>query len=349
MLNLRMVRGPLAQAEYETILKQYNQMTSARIPIEEFVHWVQDGPAGPAWHAILETDGAKIVGHHSVIPLTGGHGNGHGSPAKSEYTFLRNEFRTAKIRGLENSGKPTWLALLEHHLQHCCANGYGPLLISTTPALHRFCASIGSRRMDFPLWECLLVLRPWAAARDTPNLRLLQRASLGLAGACQWAAWSSLRLLRPRPAGLPSVPIEGHDSSSTNGSSTFFEDPAFLRWRYLQGQYERLAPDPGNEYVIVKKGSVDRYVRICQWRLGARQPDLSLIASLVQMARNERALGVRWAFYGNDEAASRFVGRMRKFGFLCARRVRTLLVYPKEQSQLAAKWRLTDAMFSFDP
>src|SRR5271166_5179158 len=146
MLNLRMLRGPLTRTENSAILEQYNRLTTARIPIEEFEHWVQNGPEGPAWHAILETDERQIVGHTSFLPFRS---NGNGkkmTPAKSEYTFLREEFRATRIRGFEKSGKPTWLIFADQLHKRCTSEGWGPLFVSTTPVLHRFFASIGCQR-----------------------------------------------------------------------------------------------------------------------------------------------------------------------------------------------------------
>jgi len=74
MLSLRTVRGPLQAAEEESILADYNRLTGARIPLGDFRHWVRDSPEGPAWHAILQTDEGRIVGHFSVIPLRAQHG-----------------------------------------------------------------------------------------------------------------------------------------------------------------------------------------------------------------------------------------------------------------------------------
>lgn len=351
MLNLRIVRGPLEVGEYETILKQYNRMTSAQIPLEEFIHWVRNGPAGPAWHAFLETEEDGIVGHTSLIPFRV-HWNGTEIvPAKSEYSFLREEFRTTKIRGFENSNRPPWQIFSDQFFRHCNAIGWGPLWLTTAPVLMRWGPSNKFYPTNIPLWECLLVLEPWSAAWKTPNLSRGQRILLCLVGVFQRIGWSLFSLVSPCPMGIRSIPISDGPSPECNGSLSFFEDRESLQWRYLPGQYERLALDPeGREYVIVKKGSSDRYLRVCQWRLDPDRPIRPLVTKLVQMAREENALGVRWAVYGDDERAANLACRMSWLGFLSARRVRTLLVSAKEQDFLSSKkWKLTDAMFSFDP
>jgi hypothetical protein len=136
-----------------------------------------------------------------------------------------------------------------------------------------------------------------------------------------------------------------------NNQVCFFEDSESSKWRYLEGQYERLSLDSGGgQYVIVKKGAKERYLRVCQWGLAPGQPSFQLITKLVEMAQEENALGVRWAVYGSDEAATALARRLRTFGFLCGQRTRALLLYSKEQDFLTAdKWKFTDAMFSFDP
>jgi hypothetical protein len=99
LANLRLVRGPLSARKNYTILAQYNELSLSRIAIGEFLHWIQNSPAGPAWHALVETDDGEIVGHTCLIPF---HGRCDGKrivAAKSEYGFIREEYRSARIRG----------------------------------------------------------------------------------------------------------------------------------------------------------------------------------------------------------------------------------------------------------
>jgi hypothetical protein len=133
-------------------------------------------------------------------------------------------------------------------------------------------------------------------------------------------------------------------------SLSFFQDQDSLAWRYPEGQYERIdAETIGGGDVIVKYGSGSRYLRICQWRLNSELPPPALIARLVHMAREQQALGVRWAIYGKDATSAALLRRLRNLGFLCARRVRTLLINTADQQFLDPNsWSLTDAMFSFD-
>jgi hypothetical protein len=132
---------------------------------------------------------------------------------------------------------------------------------------------------------------------------------------------------------------------------SFFEDPASLQWRYLEGQYKRFALRgvPG-DYVIAKCGSADRYLRICQWRLRPQDSYFSLIVALIREAQAEGAMGLRWAVYDHDPTAEKLVRQMRVIGFLCARRVRTVMIHKKEPKFLAPElWNINDSLFSFDP
>jgi len=351
VMNLTIVRGPLEAWKNEVILHQYNLLTSSRIPMREFLHWVQNGPEGPAWHALLETTDSEIVGHSAVIPLRS-YCNGRRVVAgKSEYSFILEEYQTAKIRGFETLGRPRNAIMVQQLFQRCQAEGFGPLLISTSALRQRSLSTMGCSAAKFPVSECLLILRPWDASRRTPNLHRWQRASVWLAGIFQKTAWSLARLFWLESNAIHVVPVDDSLSSGENDGLYLFDDVESVKWRYLEGQYERLGfnADTG-AYVIVKKGSPDRYLRVCQWRLGGEEPTFQLITKLVELAESEKALGVRWAFYGGDDMAKDLARRMRRLGFLCAQRARTLLIYSTEREFLSAdKWNLTDAMFSFDP
>jgi hypothetical protein len=132
---------------------------------------------------------------------------------------------------------------------------------------------------------------------------------------------------------------------------SFFEDLASVRWRYIEGQYVRFsfATAPG-DYLIAKKGAEDRYLRVCQWRLSASASLCSLIIALIREAGAEGALGVRWAVYDNEAMSAEITNQLRKLGFLCARRVRTVMVHKKDSEFLSpAIWKMNDSLFSFDP
>jgi hypothetical protein len=348
-LNLRIVRGPLLPRENVGILSEYNRLKASQIPLHEFLNWIQNSPEGPAWHAILETDNGDIVGHQSLIPFRATCQGRRFVAAKSEYAFLREEFQAGKIRGLEEARGPKHIIAARRLFQHGEAQGWGPYLICNAAAARQRRGFYGFTSTDFHLWECLLVLRPWRAASETANLANWQRPLLGLAGMVQQLAWAPRGLIFSGRAGIRSVSVDDRILPHENGSLRFFEDQESLKWRYLEAQYERLALDAeGREFVIVKKGSRNAYIRVCQWRLGSDQPAISLVDNLVQMAQKERALGIRWAIYGDDAAGAAVVRRLRRFGFLCARRVRTLLIKSNEKEFLAAeKWHLNDAIFSF--
>jgi hypothetical protein len=350
-LRLRIVRGPLKPDESESISSQYNQLTGANIPKWEFLHWVQDSPEGPAWHVVLETSSEGIVGHTCLIPFRARCNGRSLVPAKSEYSFIREEFRASKIQGFESSGQLKNLLYIDQLFRHCRSEGWGPLFISTSRTFHRAFRSIACYPVDIPVRECLLVLRPWRAALQTPNLRTWQRAALGLAGLPQRTAWSSILPFAVGRGATRCVQMGDGVRAKAEASLSFFGDSDSLRWRYLQDQYECLAPDEkGHDYLILKSGSPNRYLRICQWHLTAGRPISPLIKSLVEMAMKQRALGVRWSVYGDKEGARKLAQALKSFGFLCARRLRTILVNSGQPEFLVHEnWGLSDAMFCFDP
>lgn len=347
-LRLRIVRGPLSPQDNETILFEYNKrIEPPEIPIREFLHWVQHSPEGPAWHGILESYSHGIVGHQCFIPLRATYQGRRVVAAKSEYTFLHEDFRTAKIRGFEGIGLPTHTIAAGQLALRCQAEGWGPLLISTIPSLRRR-GFYGFISRNFPSWECLLVLRPLVAARETPNLPGWQRACLFAGGTVQKAVWLPASFL-VFPNGCPqSALIDTSPRPEVSGFLSFFEDSESLRWRYLPSDYERLAlkgSDVG--YITYKRGSANQYMRICQWLLDA-EINPRHIAELIRAAQRDRAMGVRWAIYGSDDRTQALVRRLRRFGFLCVPRVRTLLIKSGEVELLNPEnWNLTDAMFSF--
>jgi len=349
LLNLRIVRGPLLPEENEAILSEYNmRIESPRISLQEFLHWIQDGPEGPAWHAILESDAQGIVGHQCYIPLRAKWLGRRVTAAKSEYTFLHEDYQTTKICGFEGIKRPTHIVAANQLVQRCQTEGWGPFLISTIPSLRRR-GFYGFIATDFPLWECLLVLRPIAAARETQNIRRWQKCGLLVSGTLQRTFWWPAALLPPRDALFRCSPINGLPPATCLRFLSFFEDQESLHWRYPTGDYERVAiGGQDSHYLIYKKGSASQYMRICQWSLDASELSLSRIAELIRIAQSDGAIGIRWAIYDLDEAAKTLVRRLRRFGFLCVPRSRTLQIKSDEKEFLSpANWNLTDAMFSF--
>jgi len=351
MLDLRIVRGPLQPRQNEAILSTYNELTSSRIPLQEFLRWTQDSPAGPAIHALVETEAGEIAGHTCLIPFTAARAGEPARPAKVEYSFLREEFRAEKIRGFESSAQPRFALITNQLFERCLAEGWGPFLISTTPALHPLARTIGCQPADFHVTECLLVFKPCRAARQLPNPRWWHGVLFGMAGIFQSAAWGALPWFSSRANEIQSVPLSGCSFSATSPGLSFFEDQASVQWRYLEGQYERLAFGPSSQgCIIVKNGWTERFLRVCQWQFPTEQSAFPVITKLARMARQQNALGVRWAVYGDAPESAELVRQMRRLGLLCVRRIRTILIHSRDKTFLSpAEWNLTDAMFSFDP
>jgi hypothetical protein len=351
VLNLRITRGPLEKRENEEILGEYNRLTHSAIPMNEFVHWVTSGPLGPAWHAILETDSRRIVGHTSLIPLKTSHNNPNLTPAKSEYSFTHEDFRSTPIRGFETVKRAKFLILVDQLFQHGKSLGWDPIFVSTRDANHALSRRVGCKKADFPLTECLLIRDPLGAARHTPNIERKKRGALLIAGVSQRLAWPVLSLSLSAKNGIHTVGIDAGINEPDASRLGFFDDPDSLKWRYLEGQYERFQFEKApNDYLIAKRGSRERYVRVCQWRLSSTQSVDSVLAALVRLANRDQAIGVRWAVYDNDSMASSLVQRMRGLGFLCPRRSRTLMINTNQPSFYESiAWRVNDSLVSFDP
>ena len=351
MLKLRIVRSPLKREENEAILRDYNRLTSSRIPVEEFERWVRDSPAGPAWHAILETEEGRIVGHTSLIPLKTAYGAPNFVPAKSEYSFVHEDFRSTPIEGFENVKRAKFLILVDQLFQFGLTQGWGPYFVSTASANYPLSRRVGCRAVELPLWESLFVLKPGNAARHTANLSAKQRAALYAAGMSQWAISSLASLVLSANGGIRKVPIGAELPSPSSRQIALFEDLPSMEWRYPEEQYARFAVNSKPEkYVIAKRGSDERYLRVCQWELGADDIGTPLILHLLKQAREDKAMGIRWAIYDGDPVAEKLVGTLRKLGFLCARRVRTMMVHTKSPEFLAPEvWKVNDSLFSFDP
>jgi len=350
MLKMRIERAPLKNGENRVILEEYNRLTSGNIPMNEFVHWVRDNPSGPAWHAILETEGGRIVGHTSVFPLRTNFGEGRIVPAKSEYSFLHENFRKERIRSYENASQPGFIILLDQLFKHCQEQGWGPIFASTNEKNQVFTRKVGLRAVEFPLWECLLVLRPGKASRLTPNVTRWQRFSLLAAGALQRAGWSLAGPL-VSSKGIRQAPVGRNGFAAESARLTFFEDSESLQWRYIKGQYVRFdVESTTGDFAIAKRGSPVRFLRVCQWKLGVTERLSGLLAALVRQARQDGALGVRWAVYDGEPEAVELVKQLKLAGFLCARRTRIVMVHKKEDKYLAPSlWKMNDSLFSFDP
>ncbi len=351
MLNMRITRAPLPEIQAGAILHEYNRLTGGSIPVEEFVHWTTKSPEGPAWHAILETDEGRIVGHTSVFPVRAGQNHSGLIPAKSEYSFLHEDFRKEKIHGYESVSRPAFITLIDKLFQHCCEQGWGPIFASTNEKNQIFTRKVGLRPVEFPLWECLLVLRPGNAAKATPNLTQWQRAALFSSGLVHATAWPLAAKILESSNGIENESMGGRNLEPETKPLSFFEDRESLEWRYLAGQYFRLGLKRSvREYLIAKRGTQERYLRVCQWRLDSMESFASLFAALVRQARQDGAMGVRWAVYDGEQMSEPIVKVLKRMGLLCARRTRIVMIHKNDERFLNPElWNMNDSLFSFDP
>jgi hypothetical protein len=348
---MEVVRAPLPQVEYDTILTEYNRLTLAAIPMNEFMRWVTNSPAGPAWHAVLKSEAGEVVGHTSVLPIYVQYRGNKQVSGMSEYSFVHEDFRKQKIRGFENVSRPPFIILLDHLFQHCIREGWGPIFASTNEKNQVFTRKVGLRPAEFPLKECLLVLKPIAASRHTPNLSAKQRAALYTAGIVQKGLWSIGKCLLGRTNGAHEADISSWPAQPPDERMAFYEEPKSISWRYLGGQYVRYRFDnQPHDYVITKRGSGDRYVRVCQYRLSSEVSVSAAVRALVREAEEEGAIGVRWAVYDNNDLAKEIVKKLRLFGFLCADRVRIVMVHKDFTEYLQPSvWTMNDTHFCLDP
>jgi hypothetical protein len=351
MLNMRIVSAHLADEEYRTILNEYNRLTLAGIPVNEFRRWVQDSPEGPAWHALLQTDEGRVVGHTSVLPLRARYHEKRLVAGMSEYSFLHEDFRKLKIRGYENISRPPFIILLDRLFQHCQEVGLGPIFASTNEKNQLFTRKVGLRPAEFPLMECLLILSPSGAARHTPNVSRNQRAALYVVGLAQRSVWSIARHVPTKNNGVHAVARWSEVSWPEPERLSFYEEEESFRWRYLADQYVHYTISEGaHDYIVAKRGKEDRFLRVCQYHLSSADSVSSVVRTLIEQARTDKAIGVRWAVYDDGGLSEGIVGKLKRLGFLCAPRTRIVMVHKNFPDYLQpAMWRMSDAHFCFDP
>lgn len=256
-----------------------------------------------------------------------------------------------KIRGQETAGRPAFITLLDRLFQHCHEQGWGPIFASTNEKNQVFTRKVGLRPLEFPLSECLLILKPVNAAKATPNLNKWQRMALFASGVAQGAIWPIMTEWFESSNGIRKTPAGREGVKAGEKLFSFFEDADSLRWRYLDGQYVRFGiSESPEDYLIAKRGSASRYMRVCQWRLRSPKATMPILAALTREARADGAMGVRWAVYDGEPHAEELVRQMRRAGMLCARRTRIMMVHKKEDKFLEPSlWWLNDSLFSFDP
>jgi hypothetical protein len=351
VLNLRIVRGPLTAAESEVILREYNRLTNSRIPMDEYLNWVERSPAGPAWHALLETDDGRAVGHTCLFPFPTQFDARPLIPAKSEYSFMLEDFRKEKIAGYEKAARATFVVMLDELFQRGHKENWGPIFASTNDKNQAFTRRIGLQPAEYAVWECLYVMRPINASRHTPNLSEKQRLALMAAGASHRALWMATQVVSFGRNGVHSTEVSTPIATPETNRLAFFEDTPSMKWRYLEGQYVRLATsDESSSYVIAKKGSSDRYLRVCQWKIEDEKSIRAFALALLKEARREGAMGVRWAVYEDNAEGKAILRQLKRMGFLSAQRQRIVMVHKKDPEFLpATAWKMNDSLFSFDP
>ena len=215
--------------------------------------------------------------------------------------------------------------------------------------LHRMA---GAKPVAFPLHECLFILRPLKASRETPNLTPLRRALLFAVGTVQACLALGLRLrLLLRQDALEEVPALEPRATYPKALAAFSREAPFIRWRYPAGPYLRLAPrDRPHWHLIARRGGPNDYLRICTTNLdSAAFPAGAYLASLLGQARREGALGVRWSIYDQGEPPAEVVAKLRRLGCLCVARSRTILIHTRQKDLLKPEaWQMEDSLVAFE-
>ncbi len=375
MLNLEIVRAPLpSDQDYHTIFAEYTRLTRACIA-ERYMHrWCKDGPAGPALHALLRTDEGKIAGHACIFPFPIEVNGKKQTAGKGEYLFVHEKLRREPVRGMEACSLHPSVLMLRQLYRHATEQlSWDPILISAIPGVDKIHQLAGCRLMTLPLFECLLIRKPWSACRFTPNLSRAKRLALLLLGLPQTCIWAVVRpLLLRRSRDLTSLPMTQATRIENGGlriernqsldcdppssmhhppSARFSSDPDYLSWRYPAEGFERFGfANRPNSYVITQKGSPRNYLRICQSNLDSLDfPVLSLIVGLMGQARSSHALGVRWAIYDNGRPPAAIVNKLKRLGFACVRRQRNVLIYTRQQELAnSSRWSFDDSLVAFE-
>jgi len=124
-----------------------------------------------------------------------------------------------------------------------------------------------------------------------------------------------------------------------------------LRWRYPADQFVfyRIG-DSKDDFVIARRGSPTRYLRVCAARISSDGiSGFRLLTDLLKEAAKQRAIGVRWAIYQNEDASSWLVAAFRRLGAVCAKRTRTLSILTQNKRCLdSASWIMEDSATSFE-
>jgi len=349
MLSLSISRGPLDETLYAAILQGYTELAHATVLPRNFRRWTQQSPSGPALHAILTAENGQVAGHCCLFPIPMELDGQRITIAKAEYFFVRSDFRKEAVHGHEKSIKPAAVLLLES-LYRCGSQlGWNWYLVSAPEEVAPLHRMAGCRKVAVSLTECLLTFRPWTAAANTPNLGTRQRAALAMAGSLQRIFWA---LPRNSNGGVREVVVDAssNDKQARPGIS-LSSDVDFLSWRYATSEFHRLRPENSSTLgLIVKSGSSYEYLRVCQSSSDLDKQDTKrVVSALVKMALQEKSLGVRWAVYDDGTSENQLVPLLRKMGFLCIRRERTIYVRrsaaPESKS---ASWQLQDSLFCFD-
>jgi hypothetical protein len=348
MLEFSLVRAPLDEQTRQTVIREYNRLTGQNVTEEAFRRLTEEGPVGPAVHALLKAPDDRVVGHFCLYAYPLSWNGKERIGATGEFLFVHEESRHEEIRGLPCANAPPVLTLIRTLCRY--ANDeltWDPVLLAARPevaALHRLA---GASPMPLEAKECLLVLRPWRAYRLMRNVSRRQRAAMLVLGLIQAPLWKCISLLpwptanRLRPLSHPEVCQPREDSPTVR----FPLGSDFLNWRYSREHHRLFGLSTESGSMLAVKTPPRDFLRVLDTNLDLdRVAVFPVLCALVREARRRKSLGVRWAVYRNGGFPERFLKKLHRLGLVCARRTRTVSIYTRCGDLASAeRWQFSDA------
>ncbi len=295
-MTLRVVRGPLTDAELESVGQTYGRVDPRYRSVGFCRTLFNQNPFGFSWHAFV-SDGGTVVGHYAVIPFRVVVKGEQRVSGKGEALFLAESHRTALIH-LQDGPVPVGLALICELHDH--------VLEQEICVLHNITSRDVGMLQRMSGFTCVKVVRDQLhllidpshfpstrtsrakvlAARCLADLQ--RRASILGTAVSTWGRAPELRVTPTRdlPAPLRTPSPADPWSLSRWGIS---RDAATLQWLLDLGRIEFLsiaaAPD---RFAMVSRGAVREML---QWAVppGAWKDGLALMRSIVNRSRQEGA------------------------------------------------------------
>lgn len=350
--SIRLCRGPLSPADRSTILAEYARATEHRATIQSFARWAEQGPEGPALHAILHTPNRLIMGHCCLVPFRMRRHGRDSTIAVPQYFFVSAKSQSDRVRGFEGSNQSIETTLLAQLYSHATKLGWGPIFVYPNPGERLFHRAAGCRTIDFHARECVFTLAPAHVWRCLPTLSFHEATKFVLSTVTQQGFSRCVMPFLDRNTAVRSARIGQRielASSRPDHSLALSEEEKFLEWRYPHGMYSRMVVADGSDgYVIARKGLPYGEFRVSQWRAPSDRCFPALVQELIRRGQAIGSGAVRWCVYGNGSEPDRIVEHLRKQHFHCTKRTIRALVYSSNPDFLAPEnWSASDSLVAF--